>query len=136
MLPDYLRVLAEPGRCQKFLDPVYASVPVFPRIVFLLVLLNEQTIWILHAGLGLHAPVFNGSKESGMVAFGLARIVVYAIEGRPAQEDIAGGLHHVLAYYHPLPVVFMGTRPHVLLKHRRPSFFELHDQRVITFCSP
>src|SRR6266849_9904183 len=74
MLPDYLRVLAEPGRCQKFLDPVYASVPVFPRIVFLLVLLNEQTIWILHASLGLHAPVFDGGKERGMVAFGLVRI--------------------------------------------------------------
>ena len=40
MLPDYLRVLAEPGRCQKFLDPVYASVPVFPRIVLLIVLLS------------------------------------------------------------------------------------------------
>ena len=42
-----------------------------------------------HAGLGLHAPLFDSGKESGMVTFGLVRVRLGECGNSPVERILA-----------------------------------------------
>jgi hypothetical protein len=48
----------------------------------------------------------------------------------PAQEDVAGGLHHPLPPHHPLAGLFVAALRQVILQHRRGGLLDLQEQRV------
>ena len=50
---------------------------------------------------------------------------------RPAQEDVAGGLHESLALHDALSRLRVSTLRQMVLEHRRGCFFDLQEQRVL-----
>lgn len=55
--------------------------------------------------------------------------------GRPAEEDVARGLHEPLARYHPVPLVIMRVGRQVVLQDGRHGFLDLQEERVVGVAS-
>ena len=50
----------------------------------------------------------------------------------PAEEDVAGRLHHPLSLHHPLAGLPVAALRQVLLQHRRGRLLDLQEQRVLS----
>ena len=50
---------------------------------------------------------------------------------RPAQEDVAGGLHHALPLDHPFTRLGVAALGQVVLEHRGGRFLDLQEQRIL-----
>src|SRR5579875_974012 len=48
----------------------------------------------------------------------------------PAEEDVAGGLHHPLSLHHPFAVLAISARPQVLFQHRGRGLLDLEEERL------
>ncbi len=51
--------------------------------------------------------------------------------GRPAEEDVARGLHAALARDHPVPFVIVSVVREVALQDGRHGFLDLQEERVV-----
>ena len=60
----------------------------------------------------------------------LAHVEVLPLHGRPAEEQVAGGLHEPLAGHHAATVVGVGAASGVGLEHRGLRLLHLEEQRV------
>ena len=50
---------------------------------------------------------------------------------RPAQEDVAGGLHHPLALHHALTMIGVAALGQVVLQHGGRGLLHLQEKRIL-----